>query len=367
MKRIFILCFAGIFLWIGCKSVDTTSSASSKTWNGSMRNLQSNLAEIEPYLFDSEKFANPYNLVGEKIHKMAIESKDINHDPTLTHRDPTVRFVASHFSTDLERADQSFTEGKTEYARYELMKITSNCVQCHTRMQQGPEINFARTEPFLKSMPVVDQAEYLIASRKFQKAFDVLINALGVERIEPPQSLRLERIADLALMVAVQFEQSPNMVTQLADKIDQNQSLPFYLKAKSKEWRANVAQWKAEKPSDNKIALAEKLVNSKSEINSMRAIPQLLSLLNNDQPKEQLGKTLFLTGVAYESLVDVSSMELHENYYEACIRQVPHSVIAKKCFHNLENSILMGYTGTSGTHLPITTHLWLENLKNESE
>jgi hypothetical protein len=375
MKYLLGLMFAVIGILVACQTTDPANNKSKEappSWNGSMKNLQRNLADIEPFLFDSEKFSNSYNLVGEKIHKMTVESKNLSHDPTLTHRDPTVKFVASQFAMDLDRADQSYSEGKTEYARYEIMKIASSCVQCHTRMQQGTEVNFSRTEPFLKSLSTVDQAEYLIASRKFQKAFETLTEALKEERPSDALPLRYERTADLALMIAVQYEQNPNMVIRLAEIIEGNKSLPYFIKAKTQGWKKASQSWKSEKSISQmtqvqKLELAEKLVGSKSEINSMRAVPLLLSILSTDVSKEQLGQSLFLTGVAYESLLDVSSMDIHENYYEACIRQVPHSDYGKKCYHNLQNSILVGYTGTSGTHLPLTTQMWLEKLKAESE
>jgi hypothetical protein len=39
-------------------------------------------------------------------------------------------------------------------------------------------------------------------------------------------------------------------------------------------------------------------------------------------------------------------------YYESCVRTSPKTQLSKTCYHRLKNSILLGYSGSSGTHLP---------------
>jgi hypothetical protein len=65
-----------------------------------------------------------------------------------------------------------------------------------------------------------------------------------------------------------------------------------------------------------------------------------------------LHEAYLFAGICYEVLHSVNLGELHEMYYEACIKQSPHTETARNCFRRYEQSIYLGYTGTSGTHLP---------------
>ncbi len=99
----------------------------------------------------------------------------------------------------------------------------------------------------------------------------------------------------------------------------------------------------------------------------MRAMPVGLSRLAEDISGNELGEALLMVGKAYEFLADFQPMDLHENYYESCIRSVPHSQVAKKCWGRLKASVEMGYTGTSGMNIPVDIEIWLGRLKSEAQ
>lgn len=349
--------------------VKDSENKKSQSWSESMQSLQANLSDIEPLLFDSKEFNAPKNqaFLKEKIHQLAVVSKKLSHSPTLIHRDPTVRFVASQFSNTLQRADQAFAAGKTDFARYQVMKVTSSCVQCHTRMHQGPEFNFKKTEGFLKKMPVIDQAEFLIASRKFEEAFNLLVKSLEAPGQENIFAGQADRAAGLALMVAVQYEQNQKKASLVVNTIKKNSSMPYFLKNKAQSWEQSISQWKSEKKKPTTLAHYRELFKKKkSEVEAMRVIPGVLAILSKDLPNDQLGQALLLAGESYEALSDISTMDLHENYYESCIRNQPRSAVSKVCFQRLEESVRMGYTGSSGTHIPLDVEVWLNQLRTEA-
>ncbi|NJM09967.1 MAG: hypothetical protein HC883_03500 [Bdellovibrionaceae bacterium] len=53
-------------------------------------------------------------------------------------------------------------------------------------------------------------------------------------------------------------------------------------------------------------------------------------------------------------------------YYTACIEKVPHSGLAEQCFKAYEESITLGYSGSSGTHIPSAVRKHLNNLKEKA-
>jgi hypothetical protein len=363
---------------MACRSEPTASEALSNaappvvqpTWSGSMRALQSSLSTVEPLIFDTAQFTDPknQNLLKSEIHKMAVESKNISHNPTLISRDPTVRFVTSQFSDDLQHVDENFTSGKKDYARYRLLKVTSYCVECHTRTQQGPEFNFGRVEPFLQKMSAADQVEFLIANRKFDWSLNLVEKAISSPRQNMPHSWDIERLVRQGLQVAVQFKQDPASADRIISAIQKNPDSPFFLQQNLPRWKASIDHWKTTPGPLKDIASARALSKDrKSEVDDMRVIASLLGLLSKDLKPDELGEALLLTGESYENLNDMSGMALNENYYESCIRQVPHTKWSKICFQKLESSTVLGYSGSSGTHIPLEMQIHLEALKREAD
>jgi hypothetical protein len=99
------------------------------------------------------------------------------------------------------------------------------------------------------------------------------------------------------------------------------------------------------------------------DIYYLRALSELHLLMTQQLPPQQIGETLYLTGVSYEAVKDLSIWTLHENYFESCIRTVPKTDWAKKCYKRLEESIYFGYTGSSGTNIPADVQMRLQSLQ----
>jgi hypothetical protein len=360
---------------IACQPTKTEAPVSAGdakdlSWSGSMRSLKGHLEHLAPLIFDSKKFQAPENraCLGREIEEMAVTSQDLNHNPTLTHRDPTVRFVAAQFSQSLLRAHSAMQAGQVGYARYELMTVTSSCVQCHSRMQQGPEFaSFFFQDPFLNGLSVLDRAQYLIAIRHFDRAFHVLLEGLKSKDPEIAEHGNYEKLAFLALQLAAQFEQNPKKALQVIASIEKSPWANGALKEKAAVWKKIAEAWDHQPNSVMTMAEARKiLLQPTNELQVMRAIPVGLMRLSENISGAELGESLFMMGQAYEFLSEVQPFELHEPYYESCIRSVPHSSVAQKCFASLKASVEAGYTGTSGTHVPIEIQVWLDRLEIEA-
>ena len=74
---------------------------------------------------------------------------------------------------------------------------------------------------------------------------------------------------------------------------------------------------------------------------------------------------------AYYLLGATASMSEHsfwitrsDFYYETAIRLAPGSDFAPKALAQLEESLVLGYTGSSGTHVPEDVQLLLAELKD---
>lgn len=371
MKNMRVLITIMFFLGLsGCLSKSSKPEVESEkivSWSGTMRGLQKNLSALDEYIFDPVKFASPanHNFLQQQISEMAQQSKNLEHNPTMIHRDPTIRFVATQFSEDLARAKESFEEGKIPFARYQLMKVSGSCVQCHTRMQQGAEHRWKKEEPFLKSLTPAYQVEFLIASRRFDQAHQVLIENL--KKTEGLAILDIERLAHLGLLVTVQYQNDPSKAQQLVGLIQKSSSASPLLVQEARGWIASIQAWGKEKKKPETLTDWRQVFETrKNEIGAMRAIHGVLQLMMIQSAHLEVGEALLLLGESYEALNGLMPMDLHENYYASCIQSVPHTPTAQKCFDHLSDSIRLGYSGSSGIHVPVEVEVWLESLKKKA-
>lgn len=335
-------------------------------WNASMQSLKQSMIVLEPYVFNKEQFSDPknHNFLKKEIHKLAAESKNIKHDPIVLTKDPTVLFVASQFSEELQRADENFSTGWNEYSRWQLAKVTSYCLECHTRLREGPAFSADETtQTYLATLTTADQIEFMIAFRQFESAFKIVLNKLKEPQSGVNMKFEPDRVARLGLLISVQYLQNSDKAKKIIEAIDQNGTLPLYLKQSNRLWKKSLEKWD-ENESLKVLPEVRSLVKHRiSEIEDMRAIPALLRILTESLSRDELGEALFLTGKSYEALNKISVLSLHENYYESCVRKTPETKWAPLCYDKLSDSITLGYTGSSGTHIPSDVQNKLQEVK----
>jgi hypothetical protein len=356
-----------ILLVVACQTTQKVETAgSSPAWNSSMKEFKHNLMILQPYIFNSALFNDPdnYQFLSQKIHQLSEQSTQVTHETRMRNDDPTIQFVAVHFAEELSQADINFKEGAQDYSRSQLMKVTSYCLECHTRLRQGPSfMNTDSDEPFIKTLHIADRIELMISFRQFDAAFNLALESLSMPQEDENKNYKADRIARLGLSVAVQYLGSREKTEKIINTIASNPTLPIYLKQNNRYWKISVKKWTL-KENLNSLPRIRVLVNSRtSEIDDMRAIRSLLSLLTRDLNPNDLGEALLLTGQSYEELRKVSTMSLHENYYEMCVRKAAATKWAKPCMARYSDSIVMSFSGSSGTHIPKDVDHHLEELR----
>lgn len=336
-------------------------------WNSSMQNMKQNIITLQPYIFNKILFndRDNFQFLSKSIHKLAIESAHIKHNPMILTKDPTVRFVASQFTDELQRADENFKGPWKEYSRSQLVKVTSYCLECHTRLHQGPSFGKDEVEaPFMKTLPVADQIEFMIAFRQYDAAYKMVLENVSGSQKNKDINLKIDRVVQLGLLISVEYLKDEERTRKISQAIDHNPSLPDYLKRSNEVWKKSIENWR-QQGNINTLVQIRSLINGRiSEIEDMRAISALLLLLTNDLNQDELGEALMLTGQSYEALHTISIMSLHENYYESCIRKTPETKWAKVCLNKLSDSVTMGYSGSGGTRIPRHVMAHLDELKN---
>lgn len=355
----------GIFLSCGGSAIKSDATPKPATWNTSMRDLQNSLQKLSPYIYNEESFQSSKNdefLRGE-MKAIAQNSKALNHNPTMTHRDPSIRFMASQFSEDLDRASIAFLEGKKSFSRYQMMKVSSYCVECHTASNSGVELKANKTASFFKDLKTRDKAEYLVANRDFAGAYTVLEESFRSNK--SPDNFSIDRQVRLMLLITVRHQNSYEKTQKVVEMLKKTEKLPLFLKSTIPSMEKSLAVWKLQlKNKEVNLKLAQKVFSQgSSEIDTLRALSLVHELFAKGLKGEEEAGALFLAGQAYEQLNEISPFEMHESYYKACIYQAPQTALAKKCYQSLEEAVMSSYTGSGGTHLPVEADIMLKDLR----
>jgi hypothetical protein len=381
-----LIAIAIALLATGCESTKKTdgqksSAVTSENWNSQMGQLESGLTDLLPYLVDPQQYNDPknYKKIESSVKRLADLSQKVEHSPSMVARDPSVRFISSAFSEDLKRAQDSLMAGRREFARYSLMNVTAYCIECHTRSSSGPQFDSAELTQTLGKLNHLERGEFLLAGRRYEAALSEFKKAIQQKLDRGQDFFGVDKAVRYALAVTVKVDKSPEKSLQVIELIEKNSNTPFYLKQNVLGWKKALLEWKNEKPvkRDNPqqvLTLVKSLIrkadqasvgsfDKSGEIYYLRALSDLHLLMLTDLKQDSLGEVLYLTGLSYESVRDLSVWSLHENYYESCIRAVPQSKWAKLCYQKLEESVYFGYTGSSGVRVPMDVMVRLQELQ----
>lgn len=364
-------------VFVGCSSGAPKASDDPSTESGatvpiqaSMQNMKLEMEQLLPLVVDRQAFESPQNemRIRRDLQQLAKVASSVSHAEFKAKLDPSFGFLSESFKEEIQRTEEAFANDKKEFARYGLMNISAYCIECHTRTASGPAFQSPDLNQTLTRLKPLERGEYLLAVRQFDAALKEFNQVLEMDRDDKFNFYEYDRALRYALSITVKYQRDPAKTEQVIQHVLKSKNLPFFIRQASTAWLSSVQAWKKEPLIKNptlaaRIQRAEKLVQQgrraqqgqtdrSGDIDLLRALSELHQILWDDLKNEQLGKVLLLTGQAYESVRDMTMTSMHESYFETCVRRVPHSAWARSCYKSLEESLFMGYTGSSGTHIP---------------
>jgi hypothetical protein len=364
-----------IFLGLACQTTakkEESQTAIPPTWADQMQNMATDVKHLLPYLYDRSAFQSPANhdRILKYLKEFAQTAKHVNPDmgKKVLGDDLLVESSLSNLTEDLNRAARSFSLGQKDYARSVAKSSLNYCFQCHSVTQEGASAAWDLDQLQSVNLAPIEKVDLLVATRKYDKALKQMEDLLNSQEFRKNYSFDFEAMLRRYLALVIRVEKNPMRAIQELDKISRDGEVPRYIFEQLEGWKTSLVDWSKEikRPIKTPKAMferAEKRFRRAGEIQRyekdhagdveyLRAteiLHQGLKMLKS--PAEQ-ARALFLLGRAYEVLDELGSWNLHENYYEACIHRDPKSTLAQGCFNRLEASLYLGYSGSSGTHLP---------------
>lgn len=364
----------------GCRSKPKPESQES--WPSQMQKMAKDVKELLPYLYDHDAFSKLDNrkIVGERLKDFSENAHKIS--PKMGEKilgeDPMVKYSLDNLGSDLRRSYRAYEAERFDYSRLMARSALNNCFRCHSVAEPGGTAQWDLTGIEEFKLGAVEKADLLVATRKYDLALQHMERLIESEEFLKDKPFDYESILRRYLALILRVETDPQRALVVLKKVSTGKKLPRYIGEQIEGWKKSLKNWVAEIKTNKKQA--QPLERAKLHVRRAKQIQQypqdhagdveylrvtrvLHDYLKSPTTPLNQANALMLLGQAYEVLDELGSWNLHESYYEECIRRAPKSKFAKSCFDRLEASLLQGYSGSSGIHVPASERERLKILK----
>ncbi len=364
--------------------------AAQKRWTKAMRGMALTLQKLVPYLYSRSEFGNPRNKsnLQKLIHSFAKGVKAVpqHAGEKLLGRDPIVRYAVGQLKTNTHAAEKAFGEGHIEFARTVLRENTGLCFSCHTASKYGPQDNFSHMIlPAQFSISPVERADFYVATRQFDRATVLLESELKTSNqwiADPHEQLHALR---RYLALEIRVKNKPGRAARFLETLLRERSLPYFIASDAKVWVKSLRKWQREPFLDQRKLIREKVLFLRARkmvrkgrelqasdtyqggfVDFLRASALLHECLRAKLNAVQKARIYRMLGQSYEIIAENGTWNLPEFYYEACVRIVPKTALAKMCYHDFERTVILGYSGSGGLFVPAELQQRLMKLRRLS-
>ena len=388
MKRLMLIVFGIVTVATTNPSLSDQSSFRQEgaSWNKKMQELYKTLANLLTDVTSDSRFHDPRNQyrIKNEANKLASLAHDLNKKSMISlDADPTIPLVAGLLARETKRATIELRRNNLSYARSIFRTVPSYCIACHTRNSTGPQFTQLPFEPTSKSLTPIERGEFFAASRQFDRAQQEFSKIIQDPKTANTYSFDWERAIHQSLSIAVRVKQDPTQAQEIIKTILSMKNAPSSIKEDAKIWKILVQEWQEEYHHQavteeglyaealHLMAKAREIqkypMDRTAEILYLRASAVIHDLLQSAPQGIHANEALLLAGLSYEVLSPLKTEDLHDLYYETCIRRSPHTSTADLCYRRYEQSIIFGYTGSSGTDVPKDVREKLLELRNLSQ
>jgi hypothetical protein len=351
-------------------------------WAKTMQGLYATLSELLSDVASDERFSAPSNQARiaqntQKLSKLSHGLKGPNAgSPDL---DPSIKMIGELFADETSRAAEAFKAGHKGYARELIRGMTSYCIACHTRTDSGPKFSELSLNPASGTLKTAELGSFYAATRQYDKAlseFEKQIGKAGAARKRPIEWTNAVRNA---LAIAVRVKRDPAKALAIVDETLSTKNVPFSARKDALAWKKSLEEWKKESKSERMSeeqlhseaarllmaahTLQKYPVDRSADILYLRASATAHDLLNKNPAGKYTAEAYFMAGLTYDVLRPYRLGELHELYYEGCIKKSPHTLLSESCYRHLEQSVYEGFTGSAGTDIPEDVQEKLQKLQ----
>lgn len=338
---------------VECRSVQKPAEPK-VAWINNMHRLSTAYLELMPLVADGRAFADPalHELIQRGFIQMVQGSAETSHDPLAPSVDPVIAFSAKRFDVEMRQAYSAFSRGDQQWSRYALARAGDYCISCHTRADRGVKDFKLPWQPDLAALNPIQRVEFYLANRQYSSAALEAEKLAADEKSVRQDTRAWQTILEKVMALNVRVKKDPLAARALAERMVENRAAPNFVRRDALAWTSEIKKWQ-EKPvkyrtDKSKLLAAISLLNNPATpvfdrphtalIANLRASGLLHEILDNRQ-STVYAEALFYAGLAEETLRSINLFGLGQAYFESCVRKIPHTELAERCYARLESSV----------------------------
>jgi hypothetical protein len=320
---------------------------------------------VLPLSVSDEQFRDPASApeVRAALERIAAGASMLG-EHIVTTRGEGFQFLGHELEQTARETVRAYDLGRYDVAEYQVHRMTEYCVACHSRLPS--DIDSPLAEDFIDGtdltvMPLQERAKLQLATRLFDDAL-ASYEALLASPVEHPATL-LGPLTDY-VTVSIRVKNDPSRPIPVLEDFAARADLWEYLRLDVERWLADLRELegKPEPPATLKAG-RDRIEHAKRSIHfpaDRRALidyvvaSAILHRYLESGPTQagQAAEAYYLLGMTESRIGRNYWISQADFYLETAIRLAPAEPFALDAYALLEEETVLGYTGSSGTHLP---------------
>jgi hypothetical protein len=328
-----------------------------------MGEIVMSLQTLLPLSLDGQLFADPDRRAEIEA---ALDKLAENAERLSTHgsqRESSFDFLSRSLADDSRDIRKRFAGGYVEESRFLLQQLTDTCIACHSRLPDDrphPLGQRLLDHPTIAQLPREQRVRLEAAMRQFDRAmssYESLFADPATSLAEIDLTGHFESYLELCLRV----QRDPTRALSNLKLLLARDDLPQRLRGSIGGWARSLRSLDT-RSDGTPIARARALMVPEDP--KAPADAQLVRLIaasgilhrylagagSSDEPA--VGEAYYLLGVIESRMGRSFWVSQSEPLLEAAIRHAPAESYAQDAFALLEELVVSGFTGSSGTHIP---------------
>jgi hypothetical protein len=375
-RRVCLLTLAWALLAPGMAPAEAPAADDQGT-RATMGELVEALSIVLPLSLDADRFAAPENRATIESALRTLATSGARVESHGQFQDAGFGFLSRSLARDTAEIRRRFDEEKFAEARFLLHELTDNCVACHSRLPDdrshplGRRL-FAQVE--IAEMPLDERVTLETATRQFDQAL-ASYEELFARPDVSPGDLDLMGYLDSYLEIALRVKNDPVRPIAPLKKLAARKDTRAPLRATLESWIASLEEL-AKRPAapptlERGRALVAEAEDRARFPDDRRALPIYVAASGvlhqyvsaEHRTRDELAESYYLLGVIESHVGRSFWLSQTEHFLEASIRTSPGSRFASEAFDLLEEFVVSGYTGSSGSHVPTDVQERLDALR----
>lgn len=327
---------------------------------------------------DQSSYEDPVNR--QEIRR-ALEQLSTNARALQEHgqgRKSSSALVQRSLADDSRMALQRFRAGQYRASRFSLNLLTENCFACHSKLPVHKRSVLGKAfvqDAAIQKLAPEQQAQIAVVTRQFDKALSIYESIFTATSVKPVH-VALRGAFEDYLKLSIRVYGDYDRPLRTFETMLQQPDLPPFLVSRLRDWIASLRLLRERDTEGDDLERARTLIrNAKVEqsypgsreglvdlVTASGILQQYLASSGPDPSK--VVEAYYLLGVAEAFISRSHWISETEFFLETSIRMDPKAPTAYKALAFLEEYIVLGHTGSSGTHVPPEVRANLDELRN---